>query len=282
MALRDPASFQHHLEHTVAQCCTSWIVLQRDTLLGPELIITPKLCRSNYCPTCRSHNLHVLRQILARSIRDERWRLVTLTYPDHSADIEQTIAQSYSTFRKFIHRIRHAHPTLKYVRTIELHASGFPHFHTIVNKYIPVNHIEKSWRDVGGGNVDVRARRACPKCGTRGTCEHRHLSRNLSHYRAAGYLTEELEKKMQDPYKLGYLLWKYRVRTITTSRNIQLHPRQQPLKFIGIYPDLTTAMSNYEMLNSDAKIIGKPTLDYVMTNSAIIAGYGITSHYDTQ
>ena len=70
--MRTLESFHHHLETTVANCHTSWIVLKRNTLLGDEYIITPHLCKSNYCDVCRPKNL------------------INLTYPDTTNEYYET------------------------------------------------------------------------------------------------------------------------------------------------------------------------------------------------
>src|SRR4030042_128148 len=135
---RTLASYQHHIDTTVAHCHTSWIVLRRNTLLGDEYILSPHLCKSNYCEVCRPRNLIALRKCLYDSLKHHRWRLITLTFPDHSADVLEQLVKLYRTFKRFVQRIRRVYPNIAFVRAIEIHQSGYPHIHVIVDSYIAI------------------------------------------------------------------------------------------------------------------------------------------------
>ena len=240
---RSIESFQDHINNKVAMCCTSWLVLRRSTLAGQEYIITPNRCSSNFCPICRHYNIHKLRRTLIATMSYDRWRLATLTFKHTPSAIEEALTSSSLMFKRTLNKIRKKTRRLKYIRTIELHKSHMIHLHVVFNRYIPVDLLRTTWQAQGGGIVDIRANRKCPTCFKSLPCSHTDARRPPDYKAAARYLTDELEKKQQDPHNLGYLLWKHRIRTVTTSRNINLSKSTTPVQFVGIYSDIEGAMS---------------------------------------
>jgi len=238
---RTPETYRHHLDHTVHNCSSTWTLLKQETVLGTEYIIVPKLCKSNYCTYCRPRNLARLRQALYRSLKHKAWRLVTLTYPDHTVDKLMQLKATARQFKRLIQRIKRRYPNLTYIRTIELHQSDFPHLHMIVDRYIPAAFITKAWHDLGGGRTDIITRRRCPDCGTRGNCPHQKHPQRLNYKDAADYLTDEIQKAQQDPHQLGVIYWLAHVRSITTSRNFNLTDKTSAWQYVGTWPDPTDA-----------------------------------------
>jgi hypothetical protein len=278
MSRRSPESYQWHLDHVVAACGTKWLVLETPSIFGPEYILTVSLCHSNYCNYCRSFNLRKLRQSLYQSLHHKQWRLVTLTYPDHSLDKLQTLTNIAKQFKRFIQRLRRRYPHLAFVRTIELHESDFPHIHLIIDRYVPKALIAKHWHDLGGGIVDIHATAKCEVCGARGKCEHNPHPQRLSYKKAADYLTEELIKKNQDPHKLGLVYWLARVRSITLSRNLKLSPPSHEWKFCAIFEEFSHACNYITSYNEVRPYTEQQTLEPHDMKNAIFYGYGLKQH----
>lgn len=258
-------SYQHHIDTTVAHCHRSWLVLRRTTLLGDEYLVTPHLCQSNYCSVCRPRNLVKLRKMLYESLKHHRWRLITLTFPDHSQDVLEQLKNLYRQFKRFIQRVRRIYPDLAFVRTIEIHQSGYPHIHMIVDSYIPVSFVQKHWHDVGGGFVSIRNK----KRGERTSYVYTHKD-------AAHYLTDELEKANQDPHKLGHVFWQASCRAITTSRNLKLSAGSGEWSFYRVAKDLTDAMYQYEEALQLSRWNSTPTPSIHYGADAVKIGYGFS------
>jgi hypothetical protein len=252
MAQRDLESYNTHLERVVGSCCKSWIVLKSTTLLGAQYLLLPKRCKSNFCLECRKWNLRQLRKAMFNSMKRDKWRLCTLTFPDHTKNIEDAIHDSTKMFKRLTRQLRKLQPSIKYIRSIEVHKSGFIHLHCVFNKYLPVSFISQKWKEIGGGIVDIRSTKKCRFCHNPTPCEHTTEKRKLGYRDAARYLTEEMEKGQQDPHTLGFILWKNRVRTIATSRNVQLSPPTKEYEFIGHYSSLTQAYHLYEDLEYES------------------------------
>ena len=219
------------------------MVISREILLGTEYMVMPRPCKSNYCLSCRRANLKTLRRALYRTMAGNRWRLVTLTFPHRDQDPDLQLGNASKLFKRFTKRARRLHRDVKYVRTIELHKSGHPHIHFVLNKYLPVEWIRTNWKDLGGGIVDIRAAGKCKLCHRTPPCEHIKQRRIAGYKQAARYLTEEIEKIFQDPYSAGYNFWKHRIRTVATSRNLQLKRPGSNWLYVRTYSSLTEAMT---------------------------------------
>jgi hypothetical protein len=235
----------------------------------PSFIIIPKRCGSNFCPSCRKENLYHLRKDLFASMNRDRWRLVTLTFPQQNTSAEKLLSDCYSIFRKFSMRLKRKSPNLKYVRVLEVHKSGYPHLHCVFNQYVAFGFLKKAWQEVGGGIVDIRAAKKCGICGATKSCIHHPNKTRMNYKQAARYLTEELEKKAQDPHLIGFPLWRDRIRTITTSRNFKLKPIRGAYTFCGIKPTLQEAMKVYYDLEYDADLMNAPKPSRAFSQSAI-------------
>jgi hypothetical protein len=205
----------------------------------------------------------------------DRWRLCTLTYPHEGHTVDEQIANTYTTFKKFIQRLRRKTHDLKYIRTLEIHADRHPHIHLVFNKYVPVALIRTHWQALGGGHIDIRATAKCKRCGYATTCQHITKKRKLSYKTAARYLTEEIEKRQQDPHTLGFDFWKHRCKTIATSRNVKLPKSTVQYRYINTYDNLADAMIFYEQLRDSQPPGKEKSVGWVNTGDLIKIGHAI-------
>jgi hypothetical protein len=209
-------------------------------------------------------------------LKGERWRLLTLTFPNHAADRVEQLRDAHRMLKVTIQKLRRKYSDLKYARCFEAHKSGYPHVHVITNHYIPVQYLSEIWRAVGGGHIDVREPR-CTVCGGSLPCITHRQKKYTSSKQAGRYLTEEFEKKWQDIYKLGADLWNSGVRSVMTSRNIKLQmpPNDADWYFLRPAATLADAMTEYERLVFDAQYNGgiKPSIEWGKNRVMIGAGY---------
>jgi len=217
---RTAETFRQHLEKVVATCGTTWLLLTRPSILGQEYLAIPNTCKSAYCPRCRPAQLRKLRKALFTAMARKTWRLCTLTFPWTPENPLEAFRQASRAWRRFQRKFEHAYPGTLWVRTLEVHQSGRPHFHMVVDRYIPQAHLERLWHEAGGGIVDIRM--AHDKTGRRKACGYKQ---------AARYLTEEIEKTVQDPHRMGSELWQSGMRTITYCRAIKLRPQESDWTF---------------------------------------------------
>lgn len=276
--MRSPESFKRHLENTVTKCGRSWLILQRQSLLGEEYMVTPHQCKSNYCPECRQRNLMCIRKMLYNTLASERWRLVTLTLPNHTITPLEGLCCIKKQFNNFTHRIRRKYPDIKFVRSIEIHQSGFPHIHLIVNQYVPKGFLSKAWHECGGGYTDIRVNRKCSVCGKPLPCLEHQGNHKFNFKQAARYLTEEFEKKFQDPHKLGNVFWQAGLKSITCSRNMSFKNAQSEWEYKCTAKTPEDAMYYFDWLKYKAKEgeLPTPTIHSFNRDKAMIIGYGFS------
>lgn len=122
-----------------------------------------------------------------------RFLTLTLDPAKISGEPVQFLNATFAKFRIYLKRQYKVAPN--YIRILEFHKSGNPHFHILIDRFIPQEWIAEAWSSLGGGRiVDIRQ------------VDLHRVSRYLSKY-----LTKEL--LMSAPS---------RSRRVTTSRGITL------------------------------------------------------------
>jgi hypothetical protein len=218
---RTEQGFQNH-QVKVKSCSTTFSLFSHRDILHFERAFFPNRCGSNYCKRCRSSNLKNLRQLLFETLKKDKWRLATLTFAQEGVDKISLLRSCTKNFDRFMKRVKRIYPKVKYARSLELHKSGFPHIHLIVNQYVPQSFLQYHWKETGGGIVDIRATPVCSEHNHK-NCKVCFPSRRKMNYKdAARYLTEEFEKKYQDPYSTGLTFWLAGKRTIQLSKSLKL------------------------------------------------------------
>lgn len=274
---RSRYGYDRHLEKVVGRCGERWIILSQTDLLGKQYMMSPSTCKSNYCPDCRQKNLRALRRRLYDGIKAHRWRLVTLTFPQDESNRTEILRTLRRTFQRFLKRIKRQYSKFSFVRTLEIHQSGYPHIHMIVNRYIPIAFLQVHWKEVGGGFVDIRARKQCRICKRPYPCEHGNKPKYLGYREAAHYLTEEMEKVRQDPHQLGFELWETGIRTFASSRDLKINESKSPWKFERIVRSAEEAWTEYETLVQEAIWNNQPIPGVEENSFAMFAGVGVGS-----
>lgn len=263
---RTPEGFARHLKK-IESCGKSWLHLVKHDLLGPYHCFILNSCKSNFCRSCRKMNLYNLRKILFHTLRKDKWRLLTLTYGQKEKSPSELIKESSRTFDRFMKRVKRVYPKIKYARALEIHQSGFPHLHVIVNSYIPVAFLQISWKEVGGGMIDIELNPKC-KIHSQRQCKLCHPSKRRLNYKdAARYLTEEFEKAYQDPHTLGLQFWLSGKRSISVSRSLSLSKIPSGYEFVGNLDKLD------DVINYCSTFL--PDLPIFDGRSSIIAGVGV-------
>jgi hypothetical protein len=273
---RTPETFAHHLANRVASCGTFYLVMRQAGVLGPEFLIVPNSCSSNYCLPCRQTNLRRLRHALIRAMAFHRWRLVTLTYAHRDVSVQAVLSKLKTSFSRLTKRIKRKFPNACYVRTVEVHTDNYPHIHMVIDKYIPVAWLQLHWKECGGGMVDIREGKRCDKCGKPRPCEHYARAKRFSHHDAAGYLTEEIEKTTQDPHRLGVDYWCAAIRSISVSRGIKLKPDTSDWKYYQKAMSWDAIEELMEAATFAAKMSDQPAPTLATRGSVAMIGPGYT------
>lgn len=115
----------------------------------------------------------------------------------------QHLRQSFNKLRVYLGR--KYGKSIRFICVLELHESGMPHLHLLVDRYIPLEWLRSSWQKVGGG--------------------HQVAIRKVHVRNAAAYISKYLSKQLQMQVPA-------RTRRITTSRSIRLLAVPQCPKYI--------------------------------------------------
>jgi hypothetical protein len=181
--------------------CGLW-VMKSDALDGRVRIVRVN-CKCWDCSYCGPRKAKRYKRAIRRTAEEHRLaRFLTLTVDPAKIGDDNVVRFINKTFAKWrVSLKRNFGVTPKYIRILEFQQNGNPHFHILIDRYVPHSWIVQSWSAVGGGRiinikyVDI----------------HR-VSRYLSKY-----LTKEL-----------LLSAPKRSRRVTTSRSLHLMEKKNP------------------------------------------------------
>jgi len=199
-------------------------------------------------------------------MKHHRWRLVTLTHPRNDNSSIELIRETGKTFNRFMNNIRKKYKRIAYARAVELHEDDYPHIHLVVNRYIPIDFLVKQWKKQKGGSVDIKMpldEKGRPK---------------YSYRNAAKYLTEELEKVAQNPYRLGLDWWMSGTRSFSCSRTLSEHFPKSEWEFDEMVPTAEEAFHRVYDYTRFVRIYKDSSFDIRDTPNGLLAGYGVKSN----
>lgn len=116
-------------------------------------------CKKWNCPDCGPRLAKKLQRNIAHAAREHNLdRLLTLTLDPRRIKTADPIGHIWKTWQKFrVYLQRKFKESITYVAVMELHKSGLPHLHILIDRFIPQAWISDRWERLGGGRVvDVR------------------------------------------------------------------------------------------------------------------------------
>lgn len=126
--------------------------------------------------------------------------MVTLTF-DSSAPDPLVSPEYYSkAWDTFLKRLRRRYPHLRFARIVELTGSGRPHFHVLVNHYLPQKYVSWAFSECGGGKV--------------ADCRY------IQPGRAARYVTKYITKTFDPDGASSRFFFLSKMRSVSTSRGL--------------------------------------------------------------
>jgi hypothetical protein len=155
-------------------------------------------CKTWNCSYCGPRKAKRYKHAIRRAAEDlQLCRFLTLTL-DPAKIVGEPVPYLNATFAKLrVYWKRRYGVAPKYIRILEFQQNKNPHFHILIDRYMPREWIQESWVAVGGGRmVDIRY------------VDIHRISRYLSKY-----LTKELLLSELPPF---------RSRRVSTSRGIKL------------------------------------------------------------
>jgi len=183
-------------------CRSQATIYDNTNNLGGTINIKGNACNSWDCEYCRRIKSMRLKTRIDKGISKETWRFLTLTIDPKLTSKEDALLQISWWWDKFAKRLRRQFKDVKFIRVIEFHASGYPHLHVILNKYIYKPWIVANWCAVGGGKiVDI------------GRVKHAKVGKYVS-----GYLSHRDSKH----HRHDEQFYSYSIRRFAFSRNFDI------------------------------------------------------------
>lgn len=115
-------------------------------------------CKSWVCSGCSRMKAAALGRKAMRGFEGQTVRLLTLTI-EPQATIEQGLELINTGFNRLMTRIRRKYPRIMYLKVLEFQKkTQSPHFHLLVNRYIPQAWLAQNAAECGLGRIcDIRA-----------------------------------------------------------------------------------------------------------------------------
>ena len=115
------------------------------------------LCNSWLCRKCRIKRTRIWCNRVSNYFKNDRISILTLTF-DRTFSIDEAFANSSRCFNRFRTQLTRQMGKFMYVKVIEPQPkSGYPHFHILVNRYLPHRILKSIAISSGFGKVlDIR------------------------------------------------------------------------------------------------------------------------------
>jgi len=128
----------------------------RVTVDGKDLLAFARIyCKRWLCDYCGPRKAAWLRQKITEKAKEhELTRFLTLTVDPKTAPEGEAVKYVKDVWRKFrVYLKREFGRTISFISVMELHKSGYPHLHVLVDQYIRQSWISEKWSRLGGGKV---------------------------------------------------------------------------------------------------------------------------------
>jgi hypothetical protein len=151
--MRSEKEYQGHTARSLTCGQNYAIIVQR--FAGHEILVpTVYRCKSRFCPTCsKIRRAELIRKF--KYFRDcGRCVKLELTFAGDSPNPYNHPEYYSHAWDVFLKRIRRRFPKIRFLRIVELHKSGIPHFHILIDHYISHTWITHTFPECGGGMVN--------------------------------------------------------------------------------------------------------------------------------
>lgn len=200
--------------HRVNTCGTFAVVIRHPTPLGPVHVQYKARCGSRFCSVCSDIKSTEWQHKIIGSFAHKKCVMITLTFADSSPDPFLEPAYYSRAWDNFLKRLRRRYPSLCFARMVEITKAGMPHFHILVDRYIPQKYISWAFEKCGGGKV--------------AWCSF------VDPGRSAKYITKYVTKSLDPDSRGPYFFFLSRMRSVSTSNGLfYTIPRRPGSSFIS-------------------------------------------------
>lgn len=200
--------------HRVNSCGSFGVVIRHPTPLGPVHVQYRTRCGSRFCVVCaQTKSLEWQRKIIG-SFAHKKCVMVTLTFDSTAPDPFFNPGYYSLAWDNFLKRLRRKYPKLCFARMVELTSKGRPHFHVLVDRYIPQKYVSWAFEKCGGGKISW--------------CQF------IDPGRASRYITKYVTKSFDPDSRAPYFFFCSRMRSVSVSRGLfYTIPRKPGTSFVS-------------------------------------------------
>ncbi len=200
--------------HRVNSCGSFAVLIQHPTPIGHCTVQYRTRCGSRFCDVCSRIKAKEWQTKLIGSFLQKRCVMITLTFDESAPDPFFNPRYYSDAWDKFLKRLRRKYPSLCFARMVELTKAGRPHFHVLVDRYIPQDYVSKAFEDCGGGKI--------------AWCNL------VDAGRATWYITKYVTKSFDCNSRGPYFFFMSRMRSVSASRGLfYTIPRKPGAYFIA-------------------------------------------------
>lgn len=142
---------------SLANCGSSYVIITKEEEQGKSVLKIPIRCRSWSCPRCsRKKSRQFAGATFAHFEGSKHVTVMTLTLSGgfSKPDTFKHIASSWNRLRTLMVK---TFGKFKYVKVLEFHKSGKPHYHILLNRFIPQRWLSARAARAGFGRIcDIR------------------------------------------------------------------------------------------------------------------------------
>lgn len=213
-------AFQLHLdeipsahETRVQNCGRYAVIVQQSTPVGTCYVRYIARCGSRFCWDCSQIKARSWQKKIIASFKNSHCIMVTLTFPSSAPDPVLSPLYYSRAWEHFLKRLRRRYPDLRFARIVELTANGRPHFHVLIDQYVPQKYVSWAFAHCGGGSI--------------ADCRY------IQPGRAARYVTKYITKTYDPEGAAARFFFISRMRSISTSRGLYYSiPRVRAMSLI--------------------------------------------------
>lgn len=215
MSKHTQEDLEKHLSR-VERCGKDFVVIEQQYQNRKYLVPIRCTCGSRFCESCQWKK----RNELLRKLKTLRqWRHIialTFTFPADGPDPLEHPSWYSKKWNLFMTKLRQELGHFKFFRVVELTKQGIPHYHVLVNRFIPKYRITEIMKSIGLGGINYIQ-----------LVDQQHIFR---------YVTKYVTKGTQAENSTAYFFYMTRMRQFSYSPHLFLVlDKKKNYHFFGFY-----------------------------------------------
>lgn len=151
--LRNSEDLAKHKNNTVKNCERYFLSILSSSDTKARLHCCTNTCKSYLCDKCRRASYFKFRHRIKKELQKVSYTMWTFTVGTQFFDNPEKISELPKMFSTFWKRVLRKYPHAKYFRVLEIGKGGNPHFHCLINCFLPYHWLTENWEECSTGKV---------------------------------------------------------------------------------------------------------------------------------